>query len=139
MGNHKQINNIPMVMDAAADDGTSLDSLSFAGLVCIQDQLANSHPHRAYNDKDDHEFEFISGANPPSLDSGSEMSSENRGSEAKVSRRSNRGKKERGGSRSWFGQKLLLSLVSPCRECHAVRPTMKTPTVPQGNSSIKLR
>ncbi|KAE8716968.1 hypothetical protein F3Y22_tig00110082pilonHSYRG00030 [Hibiscus syriacus] len=139
MGNHKQNKNIPVAMDAAADDGTSLDSLSFAGLVCIQDQLANSHPHRAYNDIDNHEFEFFQGANPPSLDSGSELSSENSGSDPKVSRRSNRGKKECGGSRSWFGQKLLLSLVSPCRECHAVRPTMKTHTVPQGNSSIKLR
>ncbi|KAK8524479.1 hypothetical protein V6N13_015500 [Hibiscus sabdariffa] len=113
-------------MDVAADDSsTSLDSLSFAGLVCIHDQQSDSDPRRAYNDKVDLDFEFVSSTNPPSVDGSSKASIETRG---------NQGKKER-----WFGQKLFSSFVSTCRcrECHAVTPTMKTHAVPQG-SGIKL-
>lgn len=29
-------------------------------------------------------------------------------------------------SRSGFGQKMLLSFISPCRECHATSPAVKT-------------
>ncbi|KAB2007439.1 hypothetical protein ES319_D10G030400v1 [Gossypium barbadense] len=133
MGTHKQ-NRISM--DVAADN-TSLDSLSFAGLVCIQDQQSKPPPHTAYHsNKDDQEFEFISGTNP--LGS-SKVSIENHATdhERSVSREPNQGKKEQSASRSWFGQKLLLSFVSPCRECHAVRPTTKPHTGPQ-ESSIKL-
>ncbi|KAL4386874.1 hypothetical protein GQ457_09G002590 [Hibiscus cannabinus] len=120
-------------MDVAADDSSaSLDSLSFAGLVCIHDQ--QSDPRRAYNDKVDLDFEFVSSTNPPSLHGSSSSSSK-----ASIESHRNRGKKERSGSRSWFGQKLFSSFVSTCRcrECHALTPTMKTQAVPQG-SGIKL-
>ncbi|KAK8664715.1 hypothetical protein V6N13_084493 [Hibiscus sabdariffa] len=120
-------------MDVAADDSSaSLDSLSFAGLVCIHDQQSGSDPSRAYNDKVDLDFEFVSSTNPPSLDGSSS-------SKASIGSHRNRGKKERSGSRSWFGQKLFSSFVSTCRcrECHALTPTMKTQAVPQG-SGIKL-
>lgn len=113
-------------MDAAADT-TSLDSLSFAGLVCIQDQQSKPPPNRAYpSTKDDREFEFVSSTNP--LGSGKVSDHE------RVSRKPSQGKKEQSGSRSWFGQKLLQSFVSPCRECHAVRPTTKPHTGPQEGS-----
>ncbi|OMO65197.1 hypothetical protein COLO4_31435 [Corchorus olitorius] len=45
-----------------ASDSSSLDSLSFAGLVCIQDQQSKSPTDIVYqNNKDDQEFEFVSG------------------------------------------------------------------------------
>ncbi|XVF27609.1 hypothetical protein REPUB_Repub14bG0122900 [Reevesia pubescens] len=48
-------------VDVAADS-SSLDSLSFTGLVCIQDQQSKSPKDRGYqNNKDDQEFEFVSG------------------------------------------------------------------------------
>ncbi|XVF25769.1 hypothetical protein REPUB_Repub13aG0242100 [Reevesia pubescens] len=174
-------------MDVAAD-GSSLDSLSFAGLVCIQDQKSKSPIDRAYqNNKDDQEFEFVSGTpgtsshclkknshpdmiisnshllplefllkppqsqatnkpgykqeRPPFLGS-SRMPIDNHVNHTKVSRESNQEAKNQvkknTASRSSFGQKLFQFqyFVSPCKECHAVTPTMKAPTAPQ--ESIKF-
>lgn len=50
----------------ATDDSSSLDSLSFAGLVCIQDQQSKSPTKRPNRNVDndfavDQEFEFVSG------------------------------------------------------------------------------
>ncbi|XVE51373.1 hypothetical protein DITRI_Ditri02bG0035000 [Diplodiscus trichospermus] len=166
MGNHTQ-NKISM--DVAADS-SSLDSLSFAGLLCIQDQQSKSPNRTGYQDNtDDQEFEFVSGtlgksphnlkenshpdmlensdnhhllplelllksaqseaankpgykkSRPPSLGSHANQTivSHETNEEAK-----NQVKRKQAASRS-FGQKLFQSFVSPCRECHAVRPTMK--------------
>ncbi|KAJ7968591.1 Zinc finger, RING/FYVE/PHD-type [Quillaja saponaria] len=35
--------------------------------------------------------------------------------------------------RSWFGQKVFQSFVSPCRECRAVEPTAKGHTIARKN------
>ncbi|WRX26385.1 hypothetical protein QQP08_018872 [Theobroma cacao] len=179
MGTHMQ-NKISM--DVAADS-SSLNSLSFSGLVCIQDQQSKSPPNRAYqNNKDDQEFEFVSGTSPhnlknshpdmvisdshllplefllksgqsqaakkpgnkqlrPASPGSSKMPIGNHANHSKDSHRSNRKvinqvKKGSTSSRSWFGQKLFQSFVSPCRECHAVRPTMKAHTVPQESTKL---
>ncbi|XVF87448.1 hypothetical protein PTKIN_Ptkin18bG0120800 [Pterospermum kingtungense] len=64
MGNHMQ-NKISM--DIAADS-SSLDSLSFSGLVCIQDQQSSKSPtKRPYHHNDDQEFEFVSSTSLHSL------------------------------------------------------------------------
>lgn len=184
MGTHMQ-NKISM--DVAADSSSpDSDSLSFAGLVCIQDQQSKSSTERVYlNNKDDQEFEFVSGTpstsphslkknchpdmiipnshlplkfllksaqatNKPcykqsgasSLGSSRNTPIDNHADHTKVSHKSNQeGKnqvrKNQTATRPSFGQKLFQSFVSPCRECRAVKPTVKAHVAPQ--QSIKLQ
>ncbi|XP_021294571.1 putative E3 ubiquitin-protein ligase RING1a [Herrania umbratica] len=108
----------------------------------------NSHPDMAISDSHLPPLEFLlksgqsQAANKPgnkqlrpASSGSSKMPIGNHADHSKDSHRSNRKvinqvKKGSTSSRSWFGQKLFQSFVSPCRECHAVRPTMKAHTVP---------
>ncbi|KAK9267118.1 hypothetical protein L1049_010609 [Liquidambar formosana] len=49
----------------------------------------------------------------------------------------NQAKKKHSAERPSFGWRIFSSLVSPCRECHAVEPSMKEHTVPRNTIKIQ--
>lgn len=172
--------------DAAADN-SSAESLSFAGLVCIQDQQSQS-PNISANqiNKQDPEFEFgrtrpdLNATDPikyfpadllisddkiqpeafllqskrshlitqssqdlllaqdslPATRSSSRRSSANT-SGMKVSDKPNHmvnnQENRHTAERSSFGRRLFQTFLSPCRQCHAITPTVKAHTVPSQN------
>lgn len=149
-------------VDVAADEG-SADSLSFAGLICIQDQQSKLPP---IIKEDDPEFEFSHTRphltasdsikySPPDdlLVSNGRNESSSRGSSPATRGYSRRpdGMKikfkpnhevriqantERTAASSGFGRKLFQSFFSPCRQCHAITPTAKAHTAPGENPKL---
>ena len=172
--------------DAAAEN-SSAESLSFAGLVCIQDQQSQSPNISAKKiNKQDPEFEFgrtrpdLNATDPikyfpadllisddkiqpeafllqskrsylitqssqdlllaqdslPATHSSSRRSNANT-SGMKVSDKPNHmvnnQENRHTAERSSFGRKLFQTFLSPCRQCHAITPTVKAHTVPSQN------
>lgn len=166
--------------DAAAEN-SSAESLSFAGLVCIQDQQSQSPNISAKKiNKQDPEFEFgrtrpdLNATDPikyfpadllisddkiqpeafllqskrshlitqssqdslPATRSSSRRSSANT-SGMKVSDKPNHmvnnQENRHTAERSSFGRRLFQTFLSPCRQCHAITPTVKVHTVPSQN------
>ncbi|GMI64610.1 hypothetical protein HRI_000130300 [Hibiscus trionum] len=161
MGSHGHNKQNKISMDVAAEhSSSSLDSLSFASLVCIDRNqhsksvtgTSSSAPDQSNKDHG-HEFEFRIPHNPnrnyypDKVISGGRLrpleflmksaqphatTDNNKSRPTMVSHKSNedaknRGRREANGSKSWFGRRLFQSLVSPCRECRAVKPSMKAP------------
>nr|KYP39533.1 hypothetical protein KK1_039156 [Cajanus cajan] len=172
MGTQRQGNKLP---SHAAEDSISADSLSFAGLVSIQEQHQNPKPHAPNNNTNyyyqvsnqdlDFEFstikaDFNSGANPFKVTPADVLISNGRikpfqpnrsfatdspislrsllaidhhvnskmscgqtrkCDEQRVKARSHKSK-ERSVTRTWFGQKMFRSFLSPCRKCQATQP-----------------
>ncbi|KAK8573010.1 hypothetical protein V6N13_048572 [Hibiscus sabdariffa] len=163
MGSHGHKQN-KISLDVAADhSSSSLDSLSFTSLVCIDPNQhskflpgrSSSAPDQSIQDHD-HEFEFTIPHNS-NKKSPSDMvfsgggghlrplefflkSAQPHASDKKSQKTSedakNGGQREANGSKSWFGRKLFQSLASPCRECRAFKPSIKAPAAPQ--KRIKL-
>jgi hypothetical protein len=163
MATHLQ-NNISV--DVAAGKGSD-DSLSFAGLICIQDQQSKLPP---IIKEDDPEFEFSHTRphltasdsikySPPDdqLVSNGWNESSSRGSSLATCGRSRRPggmkvtfkqnhevriqvNKERTAASSGFGWKLLQSFFSPCRQCpaNAITPTAKSAYCARRKSEVAL-
>lgn len=111
-----------------AADNSSLDSLSFAGLVCIQDQQMKLPPNNA---KHDREFKF----NPPTPDKTAPDQLSQSPADILISngqllphtlllqaRQSQIASRTSSSSR--IGRRMRC-VIFPCRECHATNPIAK--------------
>ncbi|KAI4312214.1 hypothetical protein MLD38_037051 [Melastoma candidum] len=169
-------NRVPKISSDEATSGSSVDSLSFTSLVCIQEPQKKQRPRAA---KQDTEFEFRSVALNSTMVAhqrqaqanvsvssghtqhkelllqskqlqpaspahskvllrehlGKEKSSyhkdRNKGRENHPRSGSKKEQKtensDNGSSNTGFGQKLLVSFFSPCRECKTSNPAVKKP------------
>lgn len=166
---------------AAESESISADSLSFAGLVSMQDQQPNPpKQHYQYQvvSKEEPDFEFStakaelnnSAANPfkttpadmlisngkikPHANANANAFQPNRPfitnnppislrsllaiefehiSGKMASGQTVKARDHKNKGRTWFGQKMLRSFISPCRKCQAIQPgSVKGQTVPAG-------
>lgn len=148
-------------MDAAADS-CSLNSFSFSGLLCVQDQQSKSLPTNRANQihKQGTEFEFghttsqsivtdpikhYPADQPCIKDSAraartsSKRSTDNTGGTETAKPNpefGNQEKKENPAPRSWFGQKIFKSFLFPCKECRVSKPTQRGHRIPEENGKL---